>query len=72
MSQLYFSFSPPGGLPDGEVHLHVEDDQAQQGQNHSDEQFQVLLVDLRFIAYYIQTHFRVNLSSSQENTNTIV
>ena len=37
---------PPPVLPDGKVHLHVEDDQAQQGQDHCEEKFQVLFIDL--------------------------
>ena len=41
-------YLPPAVLPDGQVHLHVEDDQAQQGQDHCEEKVKILFVDLKF------------------------
>ena len=40
-------YLPPAVLPDGQVHLHVEDDQPQQWQDHCEDQLQVLFVDLK-------------------------
>ena len=39
--------SPSPILLDGQVDLHVEDDESQEGQDHCEDKFQILLVDLR-------------------------